>query len=93
MAVSETKKGNDRNMEERLFNFIQEAVFQVTGKRGIFYDTDFVKDLQLSSFDVMNLVCIFEDHFDMEIPSRDVWKLHLVEDVIAYMIDKGITDV
>ncbi|MBR3999422.1 MAG: acyl carrier protein [Clostridia bacterium] len=80
-------------MEERLFNFIQEAVFQVTGKRGIFYDTDFVKDLQLSSFDVMNLVCIFEDHFDMEIPSRDVWKLHLVEDVIAYMIDKGITDV
>ena len=93
MAVSETKKGHDRNMEERLFNFIQEAVFQVTGKRGIFYDTDFVKDLQLSSFDVMNLVCIFEDHFDMEIPSRDVWKLHLVEDVIAYMIDKGITDV
>ena len=80
-------------MEERLFDFIQNAVYQVTGKRNILYDTDFVKDLRLSSFDVMNIVCIFEDHFDVDIPSRDVWKLHKVEDVIAYMIEKGITDV
>ena len=80
-------------MEERLFKFIQDAVFKVTGKKGLFYDTDFVKDLQLTSFDVMNIVCIFEDHFDVDIPSRDVWKLHQVKDVIAYMIKKGITNV
>ena len=80
-------------MKERLFDFIQDTVYQVTGKKGIFYDTDFVKDLQLTSFDVMNLVCIFEDHFDVDIPSRDVWNLHHVEDVIDYMIKKGITDI
>ena len=80
-------------MEERLFNFIQDAVYKVTGKKGLFYDTDFVKDLRLSSFDVMNIVCIFEDHFDVDITSRDVWKLHQVKDVIDYMIRKGITDV
>ena len=80
-------------MEERLFAFIQDAVYKVTGKKGLFYDTDFVKDLQLSSFDVMNIVCIFEDHFDVDIPSRDVWKLHQVKDVINYMIRKGFTDV
>ena len=80
-------------MEERLFKFIKDAVYKVTGKKGLFYDTDFVKDLALSSFDVMNIVCIFEDHFDIDIPSRDVWKLHQVKDVIAYMIRKGITDV
>ena len=78
-------------MKERLFDFIQDAVYQVTGKKGIFYDTDFVKDLQLTSFDVMNLVCIFEDHFGVDIPSRDVWKLHHVEDVIDYMNKKVIT--
>ena len=81
------------NMREQLFEFIQDAVYKVTGKKGIFYDTDFVKDLQLTSFDVMNLVCIFEDQFDIEIPSRDVWKLHQVEDVIEYMIKKGIDGV
>ena len=80
-------------MEERLFNFIEDAVYKVTGKKGLFYDTDFVKDLQLSSFDVMNIVCIFEDHFDIDIPSRDVWKLRQVKDVINYMIRRGITDV
>ena len=80
-------------MEERLFAFIQDAVYKVTGKKGLFYDTDFVKDLQLSSFDVMNIVCIFEDHFDVDIPSRDVWKLHQVKDVINYLIRKGFTDV
>ena len=80
-------------MEERLFEFIQDAVYKVTGKKGLRYDTDFVRDLVLSSFDVMNIVCIFEDHFDIDIPSRDVWKMHLVKDVIDYMIRRGITDV
>ena len=80
-------------MEERLFKYIEKTVYKVTGKKGLCYDTDFVKDLELTSFDVMNIVCEFEDHFDVDIPSRDVWKLHQVKDVIAYMIRKGITDV
>ncbi|MBQ5602725.1 MAG: acyl carrier protein [Clostridia bacterium] len=80
-------------MEENLFNFIKDAVYNVTGKKGLVYDTDFVKDLGLTSFDVMNIVCIFEDHFDVEIPSRDVWKMHRVKDVIDYMIKKGYTEV
>ena len=80
-------------MEEQLFEFIEKTILKVTGKKGLVYDTDFVKDLGLTSFDVMNVVCEFEDHFDIEIPTRDVWKLHQVKDVIRYMIDRGITDV
>ena len=80
-------------MEEKLFQFIQKVIANVTGKKGLMYDTDFVKDLGLNSFDVMNIVCASEDHFDIEIPNRDVWKLHQVKDVIRYMIDRGITDV
>ena len=80
-------------MEEQLFQFIQEVVEKVTGQKGLVYETDFVKDLGLNSFDIMNIVCAFEDHFDVEIPSRDVWKMRYVKDVIDYMIQNGYTDV
>ena len=80
-------------MEEKLFKFIEDAIYKITGQKGLVYDTDFVKDLGLTSFDVMNIVCVFEDHFDVEIPSRDIWKLRRVKDVIDYMILKGLTNV
>jgi len=81
------------NMEEKLFQFIQDTVEEVTGKKGLAYDTDFVKDLGLNSFDIMNVVCVFEEHFDVDISNRDVWQLRQVKDVIAYMVKKGITEV
>ena len=77
-------------MEEKLFHFIQKTVASVTGKRDMVYETDFVKDLGLNSFDIMNVVCAFEEQFDIEIPNRDVWQLHQVKDVIDYMIKRGI---
>lgn len=80
-------------MEEKLFAFIKDTVGEVTGKRNLVYDTDFVKDLGLNSFDIMNVVCAFEEHFDVEIPNRDVWQLRQVKDVIQYMMEKGITEV
>ena len=80
-------------MEEKLFKFIQDTIEQITGKKGLVMDTDFVKDLGLNSFDIMNVVCAFEEHFDIEIPNRDVWQLRQVKDVIAYMIKKGLTEV
>ena len=80
-------------MEEKLFKFIQDTIEEVTGKKGLEMDTDFVKDLGLNSFDIMNIVCAFEDYFDVDIPSRDVWKMHHVKDVIDYMIRNGYTNV
>lgn len=74
-----------------MLEFIEEIIYSVTGKSGITYDTDFVEDLELNSFDIMNIVCAFENHFGMTIPTRDVWKLHQVKDVIEYMHQKGIT--
>ena len=80
-------------MEEKLFQFIQSVVKNITGKSNLTYETDFVKELGLNSFDIMNIVCVFEDHFDVDIPSRDVWKMHKVNDVIDYMVKNGYTDV
>ena len=80
-------------MENKLFNYIQNTVAQITGKKDMVMETDFVKDLRLNSYDIMNVVCAFEEHFDIEIPNRDVWQMHQVKDVVAYMIQKGYTEV
>ena len=73
-----------------MLEFIQDAIYTVTGKKGVTYDTDFIKDLALNSFDIMNIIVIFEDHFDISIQPREVWHLHLVRDVIEYLEERGI---
>ena len=81
------------DMEEEMLGFIQDVVRRVTGKGNLTYDTDFVQDLGLNSFDIMNVVCAFEEHFDTDIPTRDVWQMRKVKDVIEYMKKRGITQV
>ena len=73
-----------------MLELIQDIIYQVTGKRNVNYETDFIKDLELNSFDIMNIVCAFEEYFDVTIPTRDVWQMHQVKDVIEYMEEKGI---
>ena len=62
----------------------------MTGKSGLTMDTDFVKDLALNSFDIMNIICEFEERYDISVPTRDVWQLKQVKDVIAYMQERGL---
>ena len=75
-----------------MLQLIQDIVYEVTGKKGLTYDTDFVEDLAFNSFDVMNIIGKFEDHFDAEIPTRDVWQLHQVKDVIDYLARRGFVE-
>ena len=74
-----------------MLEFIQNIIYQVTGKGDVTYDTDFIQDLELNSFDIMNIISAFEDHFDTTIPTREVRHLRQVKDVIEYMRQKGIT--
>jgi|WetSurMetagenome_2_1015567.scaffolds.fasta_scaffold460043_1 acyl carrier protein len=78
--------------EQAVLETVQKIIFQVTGKKHITSETDFIKDLELNSFDIMNIVCAFEDHYDTTVPTRDVWQMHQVRDVIDYMIALGITE-
>ncbi|MPN21819.1 Acyl carrier protein [bioreactor metagenome] len=72
-----------------MFDTIKEILYEVTGKSNLALETDFQEDLGLNSFDIMNIVCAFEERFDMSIPVRDVWKLHQVKDVLTYMKERG----
>lgn len=71
-----------------MLELVQDIVYRVTGKKNLTYETDFVKDLDLNSFDIMNIVCAFEDHFGVTVPTRDVWHMHQVKDVIAYIEER-----
>lgn len=72
--------------EQNLFDLIESVVYEVTGVKKLTLDTSFVQDLGLSSFDVANIVSIFEERFNIEVPVRDIWELNLVKDVVDYMM-------
>ena len=69
---------------------ITDIIISVTGIKGITPDMDFIRDMGLNSFDVVNIVGEFEDKFDITIPTRDIWQLHNVSDVAAYFAKRGI---
>lgn len=48
-------------------------------------DTILLADLGLNSLDLLNLVCIVEDEFDIEIPDRVVWRFKTVGDVMKFI--------
>ena len=75
-----------------MIDVIREIVYNVTGKENLEMDTDFLVDLGLNSFDIMNIVCAFEERYDISVPTRDVWQLRQVSDVVKYLADKGITE-
>lgn len=51
-------------------------------------DTILLSDLGLNSLDLLNLVCIAEDEFDIEIPDRVVWQFKTVGDVIKFIVEQ-----
>lgn len=56
----------------------------------IMEDSNLQSDLDLNSFDVMNIVVEFEDTFTIEIPDEDVSRLLTVKDIEDYLKAKGV---
>ena len=73
-----------------MLNIIQDIIFKSTGRRDVTIDTDFMKDLKLNSFDIINLVADFETRYNFAVPTRDLWKIHTVRDFVNYLSEKGI---
>ncbi|MCM1212107.1 MAG: acyl carrier protein [Blautia sp.] len=56
---------------------------------GIKSETDLVKDLGLSSLDVVNLIVTFEDEFGIEVSDRTIRDLKTVGDIIE-CLERGV---
>ena len=48
-------------------------------------DTVLLTDLGLNSLDLVNLVCVVEDEFDVEIPDRVIGSMKTVGDVMDFL--------
>lgn len=70
-------------MLEKLTALIRER----TGDETIVISRDsmLLADLGMNSFDLVNLVCILEDEFDVEIPDRVIGSFKTVGNVIDYI--------
>lgn len=75
-------------MLEKLTEIIREQ----TGDDSITIDRDSVllADLGMNSFDLINLVCVLEDEFEVEIPDRVIGDFKTVGDVMDYIAEAKV---
>ena len=66
---------------------LKEIFVEYTGKDADNFneDTVFTVDLVMNSFEIFGLICEVEEHFDIEIPDRELMKLVTVGDLVNYI--------
>lgn len=66
---------------------LTEIIIKHTGNQNleINQNSNLIKDLGLTSFDLIQLACTVEDEFDIEIPDRAIKSLKTVGDVIDFI--------
>ena len=66
---------------------LTEIIHEQTGNDNIAITRDSVllADLGMNSFDLINLVCVLEDEFDVEIPDRVIGNFKTIGDVMDYL--------
>jgi len=48
-------------------------------------NSSFIEDLGADSLDIIDLVMVFEEEFNLEIPDKDMEKIKTVGDLIKYL--------
>ena len=68
-----------------MFEEIKKILSEEYGITELSMSTNFKKDLGLSSFDFMNLICIVEDRYQAELDEEKYWSLTTIEDLTNYL--------
>ena len=70
-----------------MIEILTEIIREHTGENDIAIteDTFLITDLGLNSLDLVNLACIVEDEFDIEIPDRAIKYFKTVGDVLTFI--------
>lgn len=69
-------------MKDEIIELIAETLDVPTEKLN--EKTNLVKDLEVESLDLVDLVAAFEEKFEIEIADKDIKNLQTVGDIIAY---------
>ena len=77
-------------MKEKVLKQLQDLVRDYTGndKLVINEESSLVKDLELSSLDIISLVGSIEDTFEIMVDDKDIVNLLTVKDVVDYIVSK-----
>lgn len=68
-----------------MFEEIKKILSEEYGITELTMSTNFKKDLGLSSFDFMNLICIVEDRYQVELDEEKYRSLTTIEDLTNYL--------
>ncbi len=79
-------------VDEQVFRNVEEIIRDVIGVEKITMDTEFVRDLALNSMDLANLVCEFENRFQIEVNLREVKNMMQIKDVVEYIIENKLIE-
>lgn len=70
-------------MEKKVINIIADTL--ELNKADITLETNLVRDLDVESLDLVDLVSAFEKEFDVEIADKDIKDIQTVGDVVEYI--------
>ncbi len=69
-----------------MFDKLQELYNEISGREDIKLDPQMkLKDLELSSLGLVQLICAIEDEFDIEISNKDLKNFKSVKNVVDYL--------
>lgn len=69
-----------------MFDKLQELYNEISGREDIKLDPQMkLKDLELSSLGLVQLICAIEDEFDIEISNKDLKSFKSVKNVVDYL--------
>lgn len=69
-----------------MFDKLQELYNEISGREDIELDPQMkLKDLELSSLGLVQLICSIEDEFDIEISNKDLKNFKSVKNVVDYL--------
>ena len=69
-----------------MFDKLQELYNEISGREDIKLDPQMkLKDLELSSLGLVQLICAIEDEFDIEISNKDLKSFKSVKNVVEYL--------
>ena len=75
-------------MKDEIINLISEVL--EVDKNIVNDNTNLLKDLEIESLDLVDLVAAFEKQYNFEIPDKDIKELQTVNDIIKYIESKNV---
>lgn len=76
--------------KEEIFNKVVDVLVEQLGieKEKVKKESEIMTDLGADSLDVVDVVQVLEEEFNVKVPNEDIEKLKTVEDIANYIADK-----